>query len=121
MSDELSPAEHAGEIEAARDRFLALVRQCSGQDWRETPVDVNPDIVDALNAEHAAGIESVTPDHVTEHLRSSGDVLISLIAGLAPAQLDSDGGRVRRFAQIAARHADNHRSEIESALQTAAS
>jgi hypothetical protein len=155
MSDELSPAEHAGEIEAARDRFLALVRQCSGQDWRaapvdgdprpvgvifdhvahsyeylagwvgdlvaETPVDVNPDIVDALNAEHAAGIESVTPDHVTEHLRSSGDVLISLIAGLAPAQLDADGGRVRRFAQIAARHADNHRSEIESALQTAAS
>jgi hypothetical protein len=48
-------------------------------------------------------------------------VLISLIAGLAPAQLDADGGRVRRFAQIAARHADNHRSEIESALQTAAS
>jgi hypothetical protein len=155
MTDEFSPAEHAAEIEAARDRFSAFVRQCTDGDWDAAsidgdrrpvgvisdhvahayeylagwigelvagrPVDVNPDIVDALNAEHAADIGSVTPAHVADHLQSSGDALIGLIAGLEPGQLDVGEGRVRRFAVIAARHPDSHRSEIEAALETAAS
>jgi hypothetical protein len=58
----------------------------------------------------------VTPGHVVGHLRSSGDAMIALIAGLEPAQLDLGDGRVRRLAMIAARHADNHRTEIEAAL-----
>jgi hypothetical protein len=35
---------------------------------------------------------------------------------LDPAQLDADGGRVRRSARIAIRHADDHRAEIEAGL-----
>jgi hypothetical protein len=83
------------------------------------PVEVNTDIVDELNAEHAIDAGAVTPAHVAGHLRSSGDALIALVAGLEPGQLDLDGGRVRRLAIIAARHADNHRAEIEAALAAA--
>ncbi len=83
------------------------------------PVEVNTDIVDELNAEHAIEAGAVTPAHVAGHLRSSGDALIALVAGLEPGQLDLDGGRVRRLAIIAARHADNHRAEIEAALAAA--
>lgn len=83
------------------------------------PVDVNSDIVDELNAEHASDTGAVTPAHVAGHLRSSGDALIALVAGLEPGQLDLDDGRVRRLAIIAARHADNHRAEIEAALAAA--
>lgn len=82
-------------------------------------VQVNEEIVDELNAEHAAEAGPVTAEHVAAHLWSSGDALISLVAGLEPGQLDADEGRVRRLAVIAARHADGHRTEIEAALATA--
>ncbi len=77
---------------------------------------MNTDIVDDLNAGHPWDAGAATPAHVTEHLRSSGDALIALITGLEPDKLDLDGGRVRRFAMIAARHADTHRAEIQAAL-----
>jgi DinB superfamily len=83
------------------------------------PVDVNAGIVDDLNAEHAAEAASVTPAHVAGHLRSSGDALIALVSGLQPDQLDLGEGRVRRLATIAARHADDHRSDIEAGLAAA--
>ncbi len=83
------------------------------------PVDVNAEVVDDLNAGHAGGAGMLTPAEVVDHLGSSGDALIALISGLESAKLDLDGGRVRRFAQVAARHADNHRTEIEVALATA--
>jgi hypothetical protein len=79
-------------------------------------VTVNMDIVDALNAEHAADASGVTPEHVTGHLRASGDALIALVAGLAPAQLELGDGMIRRLAVIAARHADSHRDEIQASL-----
>lgn len=79
-------------------------------------VEVNADIVDQLNAEHAHDADAVTPGHVAGHLRSSGDALIAQVAGLEPDQLDLDDGRVRRLASIAARHADDHRTQIEAAL-----
>jgi hypothetical protein len=50
------------------------------------------------------------------HLQSSGDAIIATISQLTPADLDADGGRVRRLAEIAARHADDHRASIEAAL-----
>ncbi len=80
------------------------------------PVEVDSDIVDELNAEHASDAATVTRAHVIGHLQSSGDAVISLIAGLEPDQLDLDGGRIRRLAVIAARHADIHRAELEQAL-----
>ncbi len=83
------------------------------------PVDVNAEVVDDLNAGHAGGAGMLTPAEVVGHLGSSGDALIALISGLESAKLDLDGGRVRRFAQVAARHPDNHRTEIEVALATA--
>ncbi|HEX9520577.1 MAG TPA: DinB family protein [Streptosporangiaceae bacterium] len=83
------------------------------------PVDVNAEIVDELNAEHAADANAVTPAHVAGHLQSSGDALIALVAGLEPGQLDLDDMRVRMLAIIAVRHADKHRAEIEAALSAA--
>jgi hypothetical protein len=80
------------------------------------PVEVNPEVVDALNAEHAAEAGAVTQAHVTGHVRSSGDAMIALVAGLAPEELDLEDGRVGRLAAIAARHADSHRTELEAAL-----
>jgi hypothetical protein len=46
----------------------------------------------------------------------SGADIAALVAGLSAADLAAGDGRVRRFAQIAIRHADDHRSEIEAAL-----
>jgi hypothetical protein len=78
-------------------------------------VQVSTELVDDLNAAHAAGADSPTPERVASHLGSSGDALIVLVAGLEPAKLDVDDGRIRRLATIAARHADGHRAEVEAA------
>jgi DinB superfamily len=80
------------------------------------PVDVNNEVVDALNAEHARTAGSVTRAETAGHLRRSGADIAALVAGLSAADLAAGDGRVRRFAQIAIRHADDHRSEIEAAL-----
>ena len=77
-------------------------------------VEASTELVDDLNAGHAAGAGDLTPEHVASHLRSSGDALIALVAGLEPGQLDLDGGRIRRLATIAARHADGHLAEFEA-------
>jgi hypothetical protein len=49
-------------------------------------------------------------------LRRSGEAISVLVAGLSPGDLAAGDGRVRRLAQIAARHADEHRADIETAL-----
>jgi hypothetical protein len=77
------------------------------------PVEVTGEIVDDLNAEQAA---AVTQAEAAEHLRRSGAAISTLIAGLSADDLAAGGGRVRRFAQIAIRHADNHRTDIETSL-----
>ncbi len=77
-------------------------------------VAISPEIIDAANAEHAADAAGVTPAHVAGHLRSSGDALIALVAGLRPDQLDLGDGLVRRLAVIAARHADDHRDQLQA-------
>jgi hypothetical protein len=43
-------------------------------------------------------------------------VFRDLVAGCSAAALQSGGGRVERFAQIAVRHPDDHRAELEAAL-----
>ena len=78
--------------------------------------EVNSDLVDELNAGHAESLGSITPGHVADHLKSSGDALINLVSNLEPSQLELGDGRVARLATIAARHADGHREEIEAAL-----
>jgi hypothetical protein len=78
--------------------------------------DVNGELVDDLNAEHAAEAAKITPAEAIGHLRASGDALIELVGSLDEAQLALGDGRVARFAVIAARHASNHREEIEAAL-----
>ena len=151
MTDEQSPAQYASDIDAARERLVTFVQQCTDDDWSASPLDgdlrpvgvvldhvahsyeylagwmrailageqveVNADIVDMHNAQHAGQAAGVSRARAVEHLRTSGDVLIGLVAGLDAAQLDEGDGRVRRFAQIAARHADNHRADIEAALR----
>jgi hypothetical protein len=79
-------------------------------------VAVDGATVDALNAEHAAAAGAVTPDEAVEHLRRSGADFSGLVAGCSAAGLQAGGGRVERFAQIAIRHPDDHRAEIESAF-----
>ena len=78
-------------------------------------VALSTELVDDLNAGHAPGAAGMTREQVAEHLGESGDALIALISGLEVAQLDLDDGRIRRLATIAARHADGHRTEFESA------
>ena len=79
-------------------------------------VKVSSDIVDGLNAGHAGEAARLSRAEAIDHLNRSGDVLIALMAGLEAGQLDADEGRIRRFAQISIRHADDHRTEIEAAL-----
>jgi hypothetical protein len=79
-------------------------------------VDVDTDDVDQLNAMHASNTTALQREEVIEHLNRSGDQFIDLVAGLTSDDLAIDGGRVARMAQIAYRHADSHRSEIEAAL-----
>jgi hypothetical protein len=79
---------------------------------------VSGEIVDELNAAHAAaGLPSQAA--AVARLHRSGDVIIGLVGGLRPEDLDAADGRARRLAQIAIRHADDHRSEIEAALTAA--
>jgi len=73
-------------------------------------------LVDRLNAAHATDSAHLTQAGAMEHLTRSGDELIALVSRLTPADLDAGGGRVRRFAEIAARHPDTHRTDIEEAL-----
>jgi len=80
------------------------------------PVDVNNEVVDELNAEHARTAGSVTRAGAAGQLRRSGADIAALVAGLSAADLAAGDGRVRRLAQVAIRHADDHRSEIEAAL-----
>jgi hypothetical protein len=42
------------------------------------------------------------------------------VAACTAEDLQADGGRVERLAQIAIRHADDHRTEIETALAASA-
>jgi len=79
-------------------------------------VEVNSDAVDALNAQHARDAVAVSKVEAAEHLRRSGVAISLLVAGLSPADLAAGDGRVRRLTQIAARHADDHRADIETAL-----
>jgi hypothetical protein len=80
-------------------------------------VEVSPEMVDVLNSEHASVSTSPGREEVADHLRDSGEALIDLVRGLEPEQLAIDNGRVEQLVKIAARHADGHRSELESALQ----
>ena len=79
-------------------------------------VEVNSEAVDALNAQHARDAAAVSKVEATGHLRHSGVAISGLVAGLSAADLAAEDGRVRRLAQIAARHADDHRADIEAAL-----
>jgi hypothetical protein len=80
------------------------------------PVEVSSETVDTLNAQHAQAAAAATKAEVTEHLRRSGDAISRLVAGLHAADLTAGDGMVRRLAQIAARHADDHRTDIQAAL-----
>lgn len=81
------------------------------------PVEVSPEIVDDLNARHAAA-PAPTRQGAVDHLIQSGDAFVALIEPLTEHQLAAGAGgvTVARFADIAARHADNHRVELEAAL-----
>jgi hypothetical protein len=150
MTDTLSPAQYAEQINASRQRLTDFVERCTDEQWASSPVDGDPrpvgliadhvahayeylagwitetvdggspqvtsEIVDGVNADHAARVGVPTPAQVTDHLKSSGDALIALASTLTTEQLELGEGRVARFLVIADRHADNHREEIQTQL-----
>jgi hypothetical protein len=77
---------------------------------------VTYELVDDLNAEHAAAAAAISREDAIEHLRSGGAAISALIAGLSADDLTAGDGRILLFAQIAVRHPDNHRADIEKAL-----
>ncbi|HXW45175.1 MAG TPA: DinB family protein [Streptosporangiaceae bacterium] len=77
---------------------------------------VDPAMVDHLNAEHAAGAGHLTQAGAMEHLTRSGDELIAFVSRLSEPDLEIAAGRVRRLAEICVRHADSHRGDLEQAL-----
>jgi len=79
-------------------------------------VEINGDVVDALNAQHAREAVAVSKAEAAGHLRRSGAAISRLVADLSTADLDAGDGRVRHLAQIAITHADGHRADIETAL-----
>jgi hypothetical protein len=79
-------------------------------------VEVSQEIIDARNAVHASTATTVACDAVVSHLRQAGNAMADAIRPLSAAQLDADKGWVRRFAEVAARHSDDHRTDIEGAL-----
>ncbi len=86
---------------------------------RGEPVEVSPDIVDGLNARHAGAGPAPTPEQAVAHLVRSGDRFVGLVRSLPPEQITGGGGGVTiaRFAEIAALHADSHRTELEVDLE----
>jgi hypothetical protein len=78
--------------------------------------EVSNQVVDGLNAKHATAAAGITKDDAAGHLRVSGAAISELVGGLDAADLEIESGRVRLFAQIAVRHADYHRKDIEAAL-----
>jgi hypothetical protein len=74
--------------------------------------------VDGLNARHASAVLSPTRPSAIAHLIRSGDAFVALIEPLSARQLAHGDGPVTiaRFAEIAARHADDHRLELQVAL-----
>jgi hypothetical protein len=82
-------------------------------------VDATEEVVDELNARHWVAARNMTRRQAVEHLQRRGDMLVALIGSLRPESLDLDGRRVRRFAKVAALHADSHRREVESLTATA--
>jgi hypothetical protein len=83
---------------------------------RGEPTEVTPGTVDELNARHAAAVTAPTRDAAVEHLVRSGDAFVALIESLGAEQLAAGQGRITRFAEIAARHADDHRAELETGI-----
>jgi hypothetical protein len=83
---------------------------------RGEPAEVTPDVVDELNARHAGAAGAPTQEAAIEHLQRSGDAFVELIESLGIVQLSTGEGRIARFAEIAARHADSHRVDLEAVL-----
>jgi hypothetical protein len=81
-------------------------------------VAVTAEMVDGLKAEHAAAVAGISQAEVTEHLRTSGAAICALITGLSTDELDTQDGQIRSFAEVAIRHPDSHRTEIEAALDS---
>jgi hypothetical protein len=86
---------------------------------RAEHVEVSPAIVDDLNSRHASAVPAPAREAALAHLARSGDAFVALIESMSASELASGEGRVTiaRFAEIAALHADGHRTELETALE----
>jgi hypothetical protein len=102
-------------VDHVADWYTTLARWVAALLARET-LEVSHAIIDARNAVHASAATTVGCDAVVSHLRQAGNAMADAIRPLSTAQLDADKGWVRRFAEVAARHTDDHRAEIEGAL-----
>lgn len=72
MSEDLSPAEHAAAIDAARQRLIDFVQGCQDDQWESAPIAGDPRPV------------SVITDHVAHSYEYLGDWIADLLAGGSP-------------------------------------
>jgi hypothetical protein len=92
---------------------IEFVRGCTEEQWRSAPLDGDP-----------RPVAVVVVDHVADAYGYLAGWLCDLVAGkpgevdssLSAADLAAGDSRAERFAQIAIRHADDHRTDIEAAL-----
>ena len=122
MTDDRSAAEYAAAIASARQRLIGFADDCPDQDWGSSPLDGDPRPVGVV-VDHVAHAYEYIAGWLRQILagqavKVTSDIVDGLNAVHAEdaGQLDADEGRVRLFAQISIRHADDHRAEIEAAL-----
>jgi len=77
---------------------------------------VSGELVDGLNARHAAAAAGVTRHAAAHHLEERGDALAGLIGGVRADDMELGEGRLRRLVEIAIRHTDDHHGELVAAV-----
>jgi hypothetical protein len=87
------------------------------EDLNARRIQVTPQALSRLNTDSRQRTLAQTSP---AWLHSAPRIAPALVAGCTAEDLQAGDGRVERLAQIATRHADDHRTEIETALAASA-
>ena len=104
--DARDPTAHAADIDAARERLISFISSCGNEEWRAAPLDGDPRPV------------AVVVDHVAHAYEYLAGWISQLVAG-QPAEVNSeivDALNAQYARAAAARHADDHRTDLQAAL-----
>ena len=112
MGELPSAAEAARAIAASRDRLVGFALARTEQEWAAP-------VLAAAGDERPLGVVVDHVGHAYEYLVGFIGAIVELVGSLSAEDLALDGGRVARLAAIAARHADDHRVDLEKAPESA--